>query len=141
MPRPYIPNLLRRLVRERARSLCEYCLLHEDDTPDAHQFDHILAVRHNGQTTSENLAYACAMCNHFKGTDFGTIDPASGLVVWFFNPRTQEWRDHFVLMGARIVGLTPTSLATVALLHLNDEDRLLEREVLIAQGRYPRDDE
>ena len=44
-------------------------------------------------------------------------------------------------MGGRIVGLTPTGLATIALLHLNDEDRLLEREVLIAEGRYPRDDE
>ena len=100
--------------------------------------DHIIAVRHGGQTISVNLACACALCNHFKGTDFATIDPASGVVMMLFNPRTQQWRDHFVLEGARIAGLTPTGQATVDLLHLNDDARLLEREVLIAESRYPR---
>lgn len=36
------------------------------------------------------------------------------------------------------MGLTPTGKATIELLHLNDDHRLLEREMLIAAGRYPR---
>jgi hypothetical protein len=138
MPRPYIPAALRRLVTERARGYCEYCLMHQDDSPDSHQIDHIIAVRHSGQTASENLALACAECNHFKGTDFATIDPASGAVVRLFNPRVQQWHEHFTLNGPQIVGLTLAGQITVELLRLNSEARLLEREVLIAEGRYPR---
>ncbi|MGH9839391.1 MAG: hypothetical protein ACREEM_11470 [Blastocatellia bacterium] len=54
------------------------------------------------------------------------------------NPRTQQWRDHFVLDSARIAGLTSTGQATIDLPHLNDDARLLEREVMIAESRYPR---
>lgn len=138
MARSYIPNRLRRLVLARAVGRCEYCLIHQDDAPDTHQLDHLIAVRHGGQTISENLACACSLCNHFKGTDFGTIDPTSGVVRLLYHPRTQTWQDHFALRGAHIVGLTPIGAATIELLHLNDDDRLLEREVLIAENRYPR---
>ena len=137
MPRPYISTSLRRLVIERARDRCEYCLIHQDDTPDAHQIDHIIAIKHNGQTVSENLAYACAECNHYKGTDFATIDPATEETVRLFNPRTQQWSEHFELRGAQIIGLTKIGEVTIGLLHLDDEARLFEREVLIANGRYP----
>ncbi|HKX33078.1 MAG TPA: HNH endonuclease signature motif containing protein [Blastocatellia bacterium] len=58
MPRPYILTVLRRSVIERAGSRCEYCLIHHDDTPDTHQIDHIIAIKHGGQTVSENLADA-----------------------------------------------------------------------------------
>lgn len=138
MPRVYVPIWLRHLVVERANACCEYCLIHQDDAPDTHQMDHIIAFRHGGLTVSENLACACAICNHFKGTDFATIDPSSGAVMMLFNPRTQRWRDHFALNGARIIGLTPTGQATIELLHLNDDARLLERELLMADNRYPR---
>ncbi len=140
MARIHIPNQLRRLVVERANERCEYCLIHQDDAPDTHQIDHIIAIRHGGhggQTISENLACACSLCNHFKGTDFGTIDPTSGVVKLLFNPRAQRWQDHFALRGASVVGLTPIGETTIKLLHLNDDDRLLEREVLIAENRYP----
>jgi hypothetical protein len=138
MARIHVPIWLRTLVLERANWRCEYCLIHQDDSPDTHQMDHIIAIRHGGRTISGNLACACAPCNHFKGTDFATIDPASGVVIMLFNPRTQLWSEHFVLEGARIAGLTPTGQATIELLRLNDDARLLEREVLIAENRYPR---
>lgn len=138
MARIHIPNQLRRLVLARAGGRCEYCLIHQDDAPDTHQMDHIIALRHGGKTISENLACACSLCNHFKGTDFGTIDPASGAVRMLFNPRTQLWSEHFALRDILIVGLTPVGQATIELLHLNDDTRLLEREVLIAENRYPR---
>ena len=137
MPRQHISPLLRRLVVERAHGCCEYCLLNQDDSPDTHHIDHVVAVKHGGQTVSENLAYACAECNRYKGTDFATIDLATGAIVSLFNPRTQQWHEHFALNGARIVGLTAAGRVTVELLHLNSDARLLERETLIADGRYP----
>lgn len=137
MPRPKISARLRHLVLTRAHQCCEYCLLHQDDSPDTHQIDHIIALRHKGRTHRNNLACACAECNRNKGTDFGTIDPDTREVIFLFNPRTQRWRDHFALEGARIIGLTPTGQATIDLLYLNSDVRLLEREMLIAEGHYP----
>ncbi|SRR2546423_1042690 len=108
MPRPHIPNALRRLVIERARGLCEYCLVHQDDRPESHQIDHILALKHGGETVNDNLALACAVCNNYKGADLASIDPFDRSIVPLFNPRTQNWHDHFRLDAARIIGLTPT---------------------------------
>jgi len=137
MSRIYIPVRLRRLVVERAAGRCEYCLLHEDDTPFTHPIDRIVATRHGGQTLAENLALACINCNRNKSSDLTTIDPLTGLITRLFNPRTQVWQQHFALEKARIVGLTDVGRATVVLLRLNDPLRLLEREILMSVGRYP----
>jgi 5-methylcytosine-specific restriction endonuclease McrA len=51
------------------------------------EVDHIISVKHEGATTAENLAYACAFCNRNKGSDIGSVDPHSGNFVRFFNPR------------------------------------------------------
>jgi HNH endonuclease len=50
---------LARLVRERAGSRCEYCLLPEAALPLPFQIDHITAEKHGGQTVDSNLALAC----------------------------------------------------------------------------------
>ena len=42
----YIPEALRRLVRERANERCEYCLFHERYTVKRHEIDHIYAEKH-----------------------------------------------------------------------------------------------
>jgi len=137
MPRSAIPAELRRLVSARAQGACEYCLLHQDDTQFAHQMDHVIAVKHGGQTVSDNLALACLKCNRYKGSDLTAIDPVDGVIVQLFNPRAQIWSEHFTLDGARLVGLTQTGRATVALLQLNDRARLMQRRGLIMAGRYP----
>jgi 5-methylcytosine-specific restriction endonuclease McrA len=46
----YIATELRAQVIQRANGLCEYCLLHQDDTPFSHQIDHIVALKHGGET-------------------------------------------------------------------------------------------
>lgn len=128
---------LRRLVVERAQNCCEFCLLHQDDTPFAHHLDHVVAQKHGGDSVSENLALACLDCNWHKGTDLTAIDPFDGMITPLFHPRRQNWNDHFLLAGAHIVGQTSTGRATSALLRLNDPARVLQRQVLIDQGRYP----
>src|SRR5437660_6010285 len=80
---------------------------------------------------------ACAECNRFKGTDFAAIDQMTGATVPLFNPRIHRWSEHFDLNGARIAGVTVMGRVTVDLLRLNTDARLLERETLIAGGRYP----
>ena len=137
MTRPNIPSALRQLVFERAQGRCEYCLVHEDDRPESHQVDHVIALKHGGQTSSENLALACAICNNNKGSDLATIDQTSGELIPLFNPRKQIWRDHFGFSGARIVGVTAIGEATIRLLRVNDPDRVSLRQVLIEAGFYP----
>jgi len=62
----YVSDDLRELVAARAGRLCEYCLIHEEDTFFQCQVDHIVSVKHRGQTEAENLAYACAICTRNK---------------------------------------------------------------------------
>lgn len=137
MSRVHIPAELRLLVLERAQGGCEYCLVHQEDTPFSHQVDHLIPLKHGGQTVSINLALACLDCNQYKGSDLAAIDPVEGNIVPLFNPRMQTWNEHFALDGARIVGLTPTGRATISLLRLNDPARLLQRQALIEVNRYP----
>jgi len=137
MKLPSIPLALRHLVFERARQRCEYCLIHQDVSIYRHEVDHIVALKHGGQTQADNLAVACLPCNRSKGSDLTTFDPVSNALVPLFNPRRHTWSEHFILQDASIVGLTPIGRATVVLLKLNASTRLLHRRTLIAQGQYP----
>jgi hypothetical protein len=137
MPLTYIPAALRRLIIERARQCCEYCLIDQQDTPTTHEVDHLVAIKHGGQPQSENLALACLRCNRLKGSDLTAIDSLDGSVIPLFNPRQHAWRDHFEIAGVLIRGITPAGRATVALLRLNDRNRLRVREDSMAVGRFP----
>lgn len=133
----YVPVALRRLVRGRADSLCEYCLIHEDDAFFGCEVDHIISEKHAGQTEADNLSYACAFCNRAKGSDIGSLAFASGTFTRFFNPRTDAWAGHFSLDEVRISPLSDIGDVTVRILDFNSPDRLLEREALRVIGRYP----
>ncbi len=133
----HIPSALRDQVFKRAKQCCEYCLIHEDDVPESHEIDHLIARKHGGQAIAENLALACLPCNRYKGSDLTAIDPETQAVVPLFNPRVQVWTEHFRLVGAQIVGLTPTGRATESLLQFNLPVRLDNRRLLIEKGRYP----
>ncbi|MCL1472641.1 HNH endonuclease [Argonema antarcticum] len=124
----YISAALRRLVEERANYRCEYCLLPAGVAFFPYEIDHAIALKHGGATEADNLAFACWRCNRYKGTDLGSFDPQTGAFSFLFNPRTQQWNEHFMLEGFRIVGLTPEGRTTVSLLQLNSDDRIAERQ-------------
>ena len=126
---------LRRKVVERAGKCCEYCLIHQDLAASTHQVDHVIAEKHGGKTTLENLALSCTLCNRRKGSDLSSIDPTTGKVVALFHPRSQKWSEHFELSGTRILGLTPEGRATAELLQVNSFERLVERAELLRAGR------
>jgi len=99
------------LVIERARRRCEYCLVHEDNAGFPHQIDHIISRKHGGSSGIGNLAYACIVCNRYKGTDIASIDH-SGRTVRLFDPRRDSWNEHFKLDGPIIQPLTPVGEVT-----------------------------
>jgi hypothetical protein len=133
----YVSAALRRLVAVRADNLCEYCLIHAEDTVFGCEVDHIISEKHGGATDAENLAYACAFCNRAKGSDIGSIVSLTGHFVRFFNPRTDRWTEHFALEGITVVPLSDIGEVTARILDFNNSDRLLERQALRDVGRYP----
>ena len=133
----YVSARVRRQVYERASGRCEYCLLSSLDAFFPHESDHIIAEKHGGATTIENLALACFDCNRFKGSDIASLDPGTGDLVALFNPRTQGWNEHFSLTSGLIVALTSCGSVTVRLLKLNLPARVEAREALASRGRYP----
>jgi len=132
-----VPTDLRQLVSDRAQGRCEYCLLHQDFSIYTHEVDHIIAQKHDGQTTAANLALSCLSCNRHKGTDLATFDPTTGEITLLFHPRSQIWAEHFMLSNGRIEGATPAGRGTAKLLRFNTPTRILERQLLMAEKRYP----
>lgn len=128
---------LRRLVTERTGQRCEYCLLPADVAFFPHEVDHVVALKHSGQTDAANLALSCWRCNRHKGSDLGSFDPATGQFSFLFNPRTQVWPEHFALREATLVGLSPEGRTTIQLLQLNTTERIAERQRLQEAGQYP----
>lgn len=55
----------------------------------------------------------------------------------FYNPRTDQWADHFQVQDVTIVPLTTIGEVTIRVFKFNHIDRLLERQELVARGRYP----
>ena len=134
----YISPALREQVIARAEGRCEYCLFHNNDTYFSHEIDHIVAEKHGGETVEQNLCLSCFDCNRHKGSDIASIDPQSGNVVRLYNPRRDQWAEHFRIdEEGLIVGLTAIGRVTARLLNMNSPEQVLERQALLALGRYP----
>jgi hypothetical protein len=124
-------------VRTRARESCEYCHLPEEADVVAFEVDHIIAEQHGGLTELGNLAYTCLECNRRKGPNLTLIDPQTGEITILFNPRTQQWDDHFQLNAdGALTGRTAVGRTTSRLLKLNESERMQDRVGLIAAGKF-----
>jgi HNH endonuclease len=130
-------------VRRRASGRCEYCHLPQSAFRRPFHIEHIVARQHGGLSGLDNLALACWNCNLKKGPNLSGIDPKTGQVSALFNPRKDEWDEHFpavngalIPLGVAIRGLTPIGRATVQVLGLNDEMRQLIRHELWIEGSY-----
>jgi hypothetical protein len=115
-------------VRERAGDACEYCHLHQDNSPLAVlHIEHIIPKIHGGTDDLENLALACIDCNLHKGPNLTGIDPETGVVTELFHPRHHNWGDHFVWTGLYLASNTPIGRTTIRVLNMNSEDQLALR--------------
>lgn len=120
-----------RFVRVRAEHRCEYCGLHQHDSPlGPLQIEHVLPKKHGGGDDRENLALACVDCNLHKGPNIAGLDPETGRLTRLFNPRKDAWDEHFVWIGVEIVGTTPIGRVTVNVIAMNSADRLEFRRLL-----------
>lgn len=123
---------VREFVRARAADKCEYCGLQQSSIPHRLHVEHVIAQQHGPINVDEptNLALACDRCNFHKGPNLSSLDPQSNQLVRLYNPRVDAWDKHFKLVGAEIIGLTPTGRATCRLLNMNAENRILLRRSL-----------
>lgn len=138
-----VPQSLRRLIKARAQGRCEYCQTSEAITGLHCEIDHIIPFSRQGTSTEDNLCLACAACNGHKQARNHAVDPDSGKSVPLFNPRQQDWKQHFVWSpdGTEITGLTPTGRATVAALEMNDPLLVGARSLWVSFGVHPPKDQ
>lgn len=120
-----IPKSLYEAVRQRAQFQCEYCHYPELLSSAPFSIDHVQPRSLSGSDDLNNLALACRRCNERRYNFTTGIDPETETEVPLFNPRQQQWSDHFIWStdALRIIGKTSTGRATCNRLDLNDERR------------------
>jgi len=128
----------KKTVRERAGNCCEYCRLSEASQTVPFHIDHFIPKKHDGEDDTDNLCLACVKCNTHKSHDLTGFDPMTGDITPLFNPRQQDWDDHFeVQSDMKILGLTSNGRTRVRVLRMNDEDRVENRQILHTLNDYP----
>jgi len=139
MPKNRVTTEQRRIVTERARGCCEYCLSQERFATQNFSVEHIIPKSQGGKTDVDNLALACQGCNNYKYNKIEGRDPESGDIVSLYHPRQQQWSDHFGWNDdfTLIIGLTPTGRATTEVLQLNRSGVVELRQVLYEVGKHP----
>lgn len=128
---------LRQAVWRRAASRCEYCQIPQEFSDASHELDHIIAEKHRGATSLDNLALACFECNNHKGPNISGIDPATGEITRLFNPRQDRWSEHFVWQGPLLAGITAVGRTTIEVLAINLVRRLIHRQALVEEAAFP----
>jgi 5-methylcytosine-specific restriction endonuclease McrA len=133
----YIPAALVRNVRERASNACEYCWLPQHCQEATYHVDHVLPRSKGGLTSLDNLALACVTCSLRKAARAFARDPHSGETVRLFNPREDDWNEHFRFTpNWRIEGRTAIARATLAALGMNRPAIITIRRRLASLGRF-----
>ena len=129
----------RLLLKIRARYLCEYCLCPEYFNPDPFVGDHVIPVAKGGIDDLINRALACWGCNGGKSDCTEAIDPATGMLAPLYNPRTDNWAEHFRWNNSYtlMLGISPSGRATISKLQLNRENVVRLRAGLYKLGEHP----
>jgi len=101
--------------------------------------EHIIPEAAGDGSTEENLWLACPLCNGYKGVQTHAVDPLTGVRMPLFNPRIQDWHEHFSWSadGTEIIGKTPVGRATVLALHLNNPYVVPSRKIWVVAGWHP----
>lgn len=122
-----------RIVRDRARGRCEYCMMHQSLQGASFHCEHIVPESRAGGSEPDNLAMACPSCNFRKSDRVEAVDPSTGQAVRLYHPRLDRWSDHFDWDDCEIVGLSPIGRATIDALNLNHPRR---RQIREAERRF-----
>jgi 5-methylcytosine-specific restriction endonuclease McrA len=130
---------IRKLVKDRANHICEYCLALSQYAFHPFCVDHIIPISKQGSHLPDNLAFACQHCNNCKYNKYEHPDPLTGKIIPLYNPRKSKWSDHFVWDedDSVIVGITSIGRATVSCLKMNREEAVNLRAALKQYGVHP----
>jgi len=118
----YLPADLNDRLLEADNRHCVYCTTNEANTGQPMTVDHITPQAQGGETTFDNLCFACRRCNEFKGRTTHAQDPLTAEIVALFHPRQQSWSDHFQWneTGTALTGLSAVGRATIVALNMNN---------------------
>ena len=127
----YVSEAKRKTVVTRAKNCCKYCQLHQFDAFQKHQIEHIIALKHGGNSDLDNLALACTDCNFHKGTDLSTMLLPDKELIRLFNPREHLWEEHFFIEECIFYPKSKIGEATIKVLKMNDVDLIIFRKMLL----------
>lgn len=127
------------LVAERAAHRCEYCHAPELVFNFPFEVEHILPLYRGGTDAEFNLALACRSCNLHKGTRISGIEPDSDTEVRLFNPRQDQWNEHFQVdsKSGTLGDKTSIGRVTIACLEMNSQAQVTARQLWIRLGLFP----
>lgn len=127
------------LVARRAGHRCGYCRAPEVFFNFPFEVEHIVPLVLGGTDSEVNLALACRSCNLWKSAHITGVDPEGEVVVALYNPRQNDWAEHFEVEGERgeFIGRTAIGRATVAQLKLNSNVQLAARQQWMRLGLFP----
>ena len=91
----YISADLLQSIRASAQNRCGCCLSPQKLVMARLEIEHIIPLVKGGSNDESNLWLACPLCNGHKSSKVEAVDPETEKTVPLFNPRTQNWRDHF----------------------------------------------
>ena len=130
---------IRDRVRRQAGNRCGYCRSRQEYVFAPLEIEHIVPVARGGGDEESNLWLACRLCNSYKGAQVEGIDPLTGKREPLFNPRTQQWGEHFLWdeSGTKVEGLTPCGRATIQALQLNNILAVTVRRAWVQAGWHP----
>ncbi len=126
-------------VLKRAFGLCEYCKSPSNISSQSFVIEHIIPKSKGGVSQLENYAFSCQGCNNHKYNKTISFDAVSKMTVDLFNPRIDNWQEHFCWSDdlQEIIGISATGRVTVENLKLNRFELLNLRQLLLSVGKHP----
>ena len=134
-----ISRALDKRIRHQAKNRCGYCLNPQELIPYKLEIEHIHPKGLGGGTVEENLWLACRECNAHKARKIEAIDSLTEETVKLFNPRKQNWHEHFEFSQdqTEVFGKTACGRATVESLQMNNFYQKTARTAWVETGKFP----
>lgn len=126
-------------VATRAAHRCEYCHAPESAFNFPFEVEHVVPSASGGGEEASNLALSCRSCNVHKGSHTRITDPETGAEVPIFDPRADQWDEHFQAdrKTGVIIGITVRGRATIETLLLNSTFQVRARRQWVRLGLFP----
>jgi len=101
--------------------------------------EHVVPRVMGGLSDSSNLALACPSCNLHKADRISVTNALNGEVVSLFNPRLDDWNNHFEWDDYNLISKSAIGRVTIQALDLNHERRIRIRRAEQLFSLFPPD--